>query len=102
MDTLDLIYNILVGEKVYEGDDAWHVYDKWGSELSDPGGVMWRANPGALIMWPRPEVETAPGGGLTPWQRSLFKPLTRKHIPYNEEAELQELAELLMIARTYG
>ena len=62
MDTLDLIYNILVGEKVYEDDDAWHVYDKWGSELSDSGGIMWRANPGALIMWPRLAVAPARAG----------------------------------------
>jgi hypothetical protein len=55
------IYQILVGRKVYT-DGAWHVYNKAGVELSNAAGVLWRANPGALIMWPR----GAGGGGPGP------------------------------------
>lgn len=52
MSSYGKIYEILVGQKVFS-DEVWHVYDANGVELSDPAGVMWRANPGALIMWPK-------------------------------------------------
>lgn len=60
--SLEAIYQILVGKKVYDGA-AWHVYDAADAELSDPQGVMWRANPGALLMWPRETVQPVAGGG---------------------------------------
>lgn len=69
MSTLDQIYEILVGQKIYAGG-AWHVYDANGVELSDPAGVMWRANPGALIMWPR-EIPVA---GRRPKRNARFEP----------------------------
>lgn len=50
--TLNDVYEILVGKKVYDGT-YWHVYDASDVELTDPLGVVWRANPGALLMWPR-------------------------------------------------
>lgn len=49
--TLADIYEILVGKKTFDGT-RWHVYDASNSELTDPLGVLWRANPGALLMWP--------------------------------------------------
>lgn len=61
------IYELLVGQKVYE-DGKWRVFDAAGAELADPGGVLWRANPGALLMWPnptrlRPPIYDVPGVG---------------------------------------
>lgn len=60
--TLNDVYQILVGKKVYDG--AWHVYDESDTELTDTGGVLWRANPGALLMWSyEAEVTASVGGG---------------------------------------
>ena len=73
MSDLDHIYNILVGEKLFDGD-AWHVYDKWGVELSDPAGIMWRANPGALLMWPRDEELPEGVAARRPRRNARFEP----------------------------
>lgn len=67
MATLNDIHEILIGKKIYDGS-MWHVYDAADNELTDTLGVLWRANPGALLMWPREEVvEEAirPSGGFT-------------------------------------
>lgn len=55
MTVLDDIFEILVGQKIYT-DGAWHVYDEHGQEISDEQGILWRGNPGALLMWPRKPV----------------------------------------------
>ena len=55
MSTEQQIYDLLVGQKVFDGTQ-WHVYDETGAELS-AGPVLWRAVPGALIMWPRAPVD---------------------------------------------
>ena len=60
---IDQIYEILVSQKIFV-DGTWHAYDESGAELSDVGGILWRANPGALLMWPRaPEAFLSGGGG---------------------------------------
>lgn len=90
MAVLDQIYDILVGAKVYE-DDAWHVYDKWGSELSDPGGVMWRSSPGALLMWPKAE-------GLPEWDTSQGMAGQRKIREIRRLREEDELVTDLIVS----
>lgn len=47
----DALYEVLVCQKIL-ANGAWHVYDEAGNELTHPAGVIWRANPGALLMWP--------------------------------------------------
>tara|TARA_R110000868_G_scaffold42852_1_gene144549 strand:+ start:564 stop:1214 length:651 start_codon:yes stop_codon:yes gene_type:complete len=51
------ILEILVGRKVKTADGIWHVYDANDVEISDPGGVLWRGNVGALLMWPNEPIE---------------------------------------------
>lgn len=85
MADLDRIYDILVGTKVYD-DGAWHVYDKWGAELSDPGGIMWRSSPGALLMWPKAE-------GLPEWDTSQGMAAERK---WREIRRLQQEDSLVV------
>ena len=51
------ILEILVGRKVKTADGIWHVYDVNDVEISDPGGVLWRGNVGALLMWPNEPIE---------------------------------------------
>jgi hypothetical protein len=52
MNLNERIFDLLTGQKIYS-DGKWRVYGEDGTELADPGGVLWRATPGALIMWPR-------------------------------------------------
>jgi hypothetical protein len=56
---IDQIYEILIARKVFQ-DGVWHVYNEAGDEIPDAAGVLWRAIPGALVMWPRPEEEVLP------------------------------------------
>ena len=51
------ILEILIGRKVKTADGKWHVYNEAGVEISDPGGVLWRGNVGALLMWPNEPIE---------------------------------------------
>ena len=62
MNQLDQIYEVLVGAKTFE-DGAWHVFDASGAELTDHAGVLWRAIPGALLMWPHAPEEFLAGLG---------------------------------------
>jgi hypothetical protein len=49
---------VLLGLKIRdEVTGLWRVYDVNGVEISDPGGILLRANPGALLAWPNPVVE---------------------------------------------
>jgi hypothetical protein len=52
MATVEQVYALLVGQKIKDDAGLWHVYDENGNEISDPGGVMFRGNMGALLMWP--------------------------------------------------
>lgn len=51
MDPFAQVLEVLIGKKVQSGTN-WRVYDEADNEIADPGGIMMRANPGALIMWP--------------------------------------------------
>lgn len=44
------IYEILISQKILV-NGKWHVYDEAGNELTDAAGVLWRSNPGVLLMW---------------------------------------------------
>lgn len=57
------ILNVLLGQKVYDGE-RWHVFDVYGGELTASSGVIWRAVPGALLMWNQPAVAVAAGATL--------------------------------------
>jgi hypothetical protein len=65
------ILELLIGQKVLGDDGKWRVYDEVGVELADPGGILWRANPGSLLMWPREDEEAAKSGGTLRLQRVL-------------------------------
>jgi hypothetical protein len=52
MTPFEQILEVLIGQKVKTGTN-WRVFDEGGVEIADSGGVIFRANPGALIMWPR-------------------------------------------------
>lgn len=58
MSILNDVYELLISQKISDGT-YWHVYDIDGNELSDPAGVLWRGNMGALLMWPRAATTTA-------------------------------------------
>jgi hypothetical protein len=51
------ILELLIGQKILGDDGKWLVYDEDGNELSDENGVLFRGNPGALLMWPKDELE---------------------------------------------
>jgi hypothetical protein len=59
MTPFEQILEVLIGQKVKTGTN-WRVLDEANVEIVDSGGVMFRANPGALIMWPR--TSGFPGG----------------------------------------
>ncbi len=86
------ILELLTSQKVKGNSGYWHVYDENGVEIVDTGGVLWRANLGALLMWPRTEVRpVVPGGGRRHGVR--FKP-HRPDAPYNI-AQLHQEDELV-------
>ena len=39
---------VLTGRKQFDGRQ-WRVYDSGGTELADPGGVLWKGVHGALL-----------------------------------------------------
>ena len=86
----DRIFEILVGQKVYT-DGKWHVYDAYGAELSDPGGIMWRSSPGALLMWPKDE-------GLPAWDTSQGMAGKFKRAQYNRILRDDELVTDLIVS----
>jgi hypothetical protein len=89
------IYEILVGQKVFS-DEGWHVYDANGVELSDPGGVLWRSSPGALLMWPKAE-------GLPEWDTTQGVAGKFKTAQYNRLIRDDELvADLIVTLVTQG
>lgn len=67
MSDLQQSLEVLLGQKIRdEVTGLWHVYDANGVEISDPGGILLRANPGALLAWPNPvvdEIVQQDGGG---------------------------------------
>ena len=48
MATEDTILAVLTGRKQFDGRQ-WRVYDSGGTELADPGGVLWKGVHGALL-----------------------------------------------------
>lgn len=48
MATTAQVLALLTGAKVFDGG-VWRVYDAGGTELADPGGVLWRGVHGALL-----------------------------------------------------
>lgn len=56
MSTESQILALLTGRKVFDGRQ-WRVYDSGGTELADPGGVLWRGVHGALL-WNAALVQT--------------------------------------------
>lgn len=48
MATTAQVLALLTGAKVFDGA-LWRVYDAGGTELADPGGVLWRGVHGALL-----------------------------------------------------
>ena len=48
MATEDTILAVLSGRKQFDGRQ-WRVYDSGGTELADPGGVLWKGVHGALL-----------------------------------------------------
>lgn len=47
---LDDILALLCGRKVLdEASNTWRVFDAGGTELADPGGVLWRGVHGLLL-----------------------------------------------------
>lgn len=95
MSVYDQIYEILVGQKLFL-NGKWGVYDEHGVELSDPGGVMWRSSPGALLMWPKAE-------GLPEWDTSQGMAGTFNRTAYNRLLRDDELVtDLLVTLVTQG
>jgi hypothetical protein len=60
MSTEAQILALLTGRKVFDGRQ-WRVYDSGGTELADPGGVLWRGVHGALL-WNASRVAVVTGG----------------------------------------
>ena len=47
---LDQILAILMGRKVYDSTTKlWRIYDQYGTELADPGGILLRGLHGWLL-----------------------------------------------------
>lgn len=44
----DDILAVLTGRKQFDGRQ-WRVYDPGGTEIADPGGVLWKGVHGALL-----------------------------------------------------
>lgn len=63
---MQVTYDLLTGQKRLV-NDAWQVIDDGGAVLAD--NVVWRANPGAILMWPR--QEQAPKSGY--WREFFYK-----------------------------
>lgn len=72
------ILAVLTGRKVFDGA-KWRVYAPDGSELADPGGVLWKSVHGALL-WAQVAVDRVVDtateaaryytvGGMTPQMR---------------------------------
>lgn len=59
-------YDILTGQKRFV-NDSWQVVDSSGNIIAD--SVVWRANPGALLTWPR--QEQTPKSGY--WREFFYK-----------------------------
>jgi hypothetical protein len=90
----DQILELLTSQKIRDEDGYWHVYDEDGIEIADTGGVLWRANPGALLMWPRIEaIEVAPRGGRR-HKGVRFEPFKPAVVPHNL-AQLHQEDELV-------
>lgn len=54
MSDLQQSLEVLLGQKIQDDyTGLWHVYDDSGNEISDPSGILLRANPGALLHWPK-------------------------------------------------
>lgn len=50
MAALDQILAILMGRKVYDSTTKlWRIYDQYGTELADPGGILLRGLHGWLL-----------------------------------------------------
>lgn len=73
MATVDQVYEVLLGLKIKDDNGLWHVYDEAGNEISDPGGILLRANPGALFSWPQHLAEIIWPDAKGHWKH-LFKP----------------------------
>lgn len=103
MSMLGQILDILIGQKI-KSDGVWRVYDESGVEIVDTGGVMWRANPGALLMWPREVVPLPPVAGVNRGRRlSLTRPWVEETAQLTQlHQEDQLVTELLVTLVTKG
>jgi hypothetical protein len=68
MATTAEILALLTGRKVFDGH-KWRVYDAGGTEIADPGGVLWRGVHGALYSFATAVVVSQ---GLTPGAQAAF------------------------------
>lgn len=81
------IYNVLVGRKVFDNGTV-RIYGPGGEELSH-GNVLWRANPGALLMWPRNKQEGRSGYWRLFYTQLQEQALEAKEKP-KQEAQFKE------------
>lgn len=65
MATTAQVLALLTGAKVFDGA-VWRVYDAGGSELADPGGVLWRGVHGALLWVAAQGAAAVPPPGIEP------------------------------------